>query len=76
MRINFHYWLDLASRKIKNLNYFDGNLLIIIDGVDMIQDSDKGLEASLKFWLPRQLPERIKLVIGLSRNSNNMDYLK
>lgn len=76
LRINFYYWLDLASRKIKNLKYFDGDLIIVIEGVNYISDQDKHNESSLKFWLPRILPDRVKLILTISKQSHNIEYLK
>lgn len=76
LRINFYYWLDLASRKIKNLKYFDGNLVILIEGVNFISDQDKNNESSLKFWLPKVLPDRVKLILTISKDSHNLEYLK
>lgn len=76
LRMNFYYWLDLASRKIKKLKYFDGDLIIVIEGVNFITDSDRNLETSLKFWLPKLLPERVRLIISLSDSSYNIEYLR
>ena len=76
LRINFYYWLDLASRKMKNLKYFDGDLVIIIEGVNCITDQDKHTESSLKFWLPRVLPDRVKLILSISDESHNLEYLR
>ena len=53
LRINFYYWLDLASRKLQQLKYYDGDLVILIDGVDFLPDQEKHPESSLKFWVPK-----------------------
>lgn len=76
LRINFSYWLDLASRKMKNLKYFDGNLVVVIEGVSHVADQDRHAESSLKFWLPRVLPDRVKLILAVSRESHNLEYLR
>lgn len=76
LRTNFYYWLDLASRKIKKLKYFDGDLVIVIEGANYICDHDRHVETSLKFWLPKTLPDRVRLILTLNDDSYNFDYLK
>lgn len=38
-----------------------GKCLIVIDGLDMLSDRDRGNEL---YWLPQQIPENVRLVIG------------
>ena len=50
--MNFEYWLDLVSRKIEKNQFFDGDLIIVIEGAHLITEGDKNIENNMKFWLP------------------------
>jgi len=65
LRMNFEYWLDLASRKIQKNKYFDGNLIIILESAHFITEGEKSLENNMRFWLPKNLPPRIKVIITM-----------
>ena len=53
LRINFLNWLDIVSRKIKKVTYFDGDLILVIEGANLITEKDKHIENSMKFWVPK-----------------------
>lgn len=74
LRMNFQYWLDLVNRKIMKNPYFDGDLIVVIEGAHLILDGDKGLENNLKFWLPKFFPERVRFIISLEQGSFNFEY--
>ncbi len=76
LRMNFEYWLDLASRKIKKHTFFDGDLIIIIEGAHLIVEKNKDIESNFKFWLPKYLPERVRMIITLEETSFNLNYFQ
>ena len=76
LRMNFEYWLDLVSRKIEKNSFFDGNLIILIEGANLIIDDKSNLENNIKFWLPKIFPDRIKFIIILEENSFNLNYFE
>jgi len=53
LRVNFLNWLDIVSRKIKKVTYFNGDLILVIEGANLITERDKHIENSMKFWIPR-----------------------
>jgi hypothetical protein len=76
IRKNFFYWLDLCSRKIQKNVTFDGNIIILIEGIEHFKDIETGRESNLKFWLPKVFPDRIKFIITAEKNSSSHHYLK
>ena len=76
IRINFLNWLDLISLKIKNITYFDGDLVLVIEGASLMLEQDSQQENSMKFWIPRSLPDRVRLIISLDEDSYNIDYFR
>ena len=53
LRLSFYYWLDLVSRKIQKIKYFDADLVIIINAAHLIRENSKNIENNLKFWIPK-----------------------
>lgn len=76
LRKNFNNWLHLVSDKILSKTYFDGDLIILIEGVNLLVEQDHDCEINLKFWLPRELPPRVKILLTLEEDSYNIAYLK
>lgn len=76
LRKDFSDWLFLVSEKIQNQVDFDGELILVIEGVHLFKEKNSNWENDIKFWLPRELPNHIKLIISLSHNSKNISYLK
>lgn len=76
LRKSFEYWLNLVSRRIKSTSFFDGDLIIVIEGASLLRERDQVTEASLRFWLPKVLPERVRLILTLDEFSYNMPYLR
>ena len=76
IRKNFYYWLDLCSRKIKKNVTFDGDIIIVIEGIEHFKDTETGRESNLKFWLPKVFPDRIKFIITADTESTSHTYLK
>ena len=76
LRKNFNNWLYLVSDKIKSKTYFDGDLVILIEGVNLFVEQDQDWEIDLKFWLPRELPPRVKIILTIEEGSHNLSYLQ
>lgn len=50
-------------------------IVILIEAIDMLEG--KLLASKLKYWLPRRLPQRIRLVVTVnSANSDAMEYFR
>ena len=75
IRKNFYYWLDICSRKMKKNVDFDGDILIIIEGIEHFRSEDGDEESDLKFWLPKIFPDRVKFILTCDRNSSSHAYL-
>lgn len=65
----------MASRKIKSVPYFEGDLIIICEGLHILRSKQSKQENALKFWLPEQIPSRVKLIITTTNESYNLDFL-
>ena len=76
LRRNFYYWLDICSRKIEKELEFDGDIIIVIEGINQFNELDTGMPADLKFWLPKTFPRRIKFIVTAGINTSAHDYLK
>lgn len=48
----------------------------MIEAVESFIDYDTGMEAKLKFWLPRIFPDRIRFIVTCDKKSDNLTYLK
>ena len=76
LRKNFNNWLHLVSDKIRAKTFFDGDLIIVIEGVNLFVEQNHGWENDLKFWLPRELPPRVKIILTIEEGSHNIAYLQ
>jgi hypothetical protein len=76
LRKNFNNWLHLVSDKIRSKTFFDGDLIILIEGVNLFVEQNHGWENDLKFWLPRELPPRVKIILTIEEGSHNISYLR
>ena len=50
--------------------------MVVIEGVECFVDPFTGEESSLKFWLPRVFPPRVKFVLTASPGSKAARYLR
>ncbi|CAD8095003.1 unnamed protein product [Paramecium primaurelia] len=62
----FQYWLEFYSREIQNQVFSDSKcvykrLILIFQGIDRFRDQNGEVRAS--YWLPRVLPENVKLIV-------------
>lgn len=55
---------------------YDGDIILVLEGVDNFQDEDSKAESALKFWLPKFFPERVRVILTASPNSKSKEYLK
>ena len=53
---------------------FDGDLILLIDHINLIQDVEKDIENNLKFWIPQQTPQWVKLILTMEEKSFNLNY--
>lgn len=76
LRKYFSYWLDAASRKLLSEVTFDGNIIIVIEGIDYMEELDASRkEAHPKFWLPKVLPDRVRVIVTADAQSKSNRYL-
>ena len=76
IRKNFLYWLDLCSRKIMKNITFDGEIIILIEGIEHFKEQDTHMESNLKFWLPKIFPDKVRFIITADHNSASYAYLQ
>lgn len=55
---------------------YDGDIILVLEGVDNFHDDETKNESSLKFWLPKYFPDRIRVIITASPGSKSKSYLK
>jgi hypothetical protein len=77
LRKYFLYWLDVCSRRMENEVSFDGNVIVVIEGIDSFNEPEfhQFKEAHLKFWLPKTLPNRIRFIVTADAKSLANKYL-
>ena len=76
LRKSLLYWLDLVSRRIRSTTFFDGDLIIVIEGANLLREKDRHVETSFLFWLPKVLPKRVRMIITVDDTSYNMPFLR
>lgn len=76
MKINFSNWLILVSNKIKKNVVYDGNLIVVVENIDTFKSSDFINKINLKFWFPKIIPERIKIILTISNDNEAYKFLK
>lgn len=42
----------MASRKMKNVPFYNGKLVIICEGIDSFKNKNNEIEHPIKFWFP------------------------
>jgi hypothetical protein len=55
---------------------YDGDIIIVLEGLENFRDPDTNLESSLKFWLPKTFPDRVKVIVTASPNSKSSKYMR
>lgn len=55
---------------------YDGDIILVLEGVDNFHDEDSKSESALKFWLPKFFPKRVRVILTASPNSKSKEYLK
>lgn len=55
---------------------YDGDIIIVLEGLENFRDPDTNLESSLKFWLPKTFPERVRVIVTASPNSKSARYMR
>lgn len=60
----------MASRQGYNIN-----LVIIIENGHLIREKNN-VENNFKYWIPKILPERVKLLVTMPITSYNLPYFK
>ena len=76
LRKFFYYWLDLCSRKMKENVIYDGNVIVVLEGIENFYDPETKSESSLKFWLPKNLPENVRFIVTASPDSKSAEALR
>lgn len=55
---------------------YDGKIIILIEGLENYLERDTGQESSIKFWLPRFFPKRVKFIVTCDGATKSYHYLK
>lgn len=55
---------------------YDGNVIILIDQVDLMEEPDSNKESVAKFWLPQLWPERVNCIVNCEKDSKNYNYFQ
>ncbi|CAK66320.1 unnamed protein product (macronuclear) [Paramecium tetraurelia] len=83
----FQYWLEFYNRELQNQvfceakcvykrvpNYYKIKLILIFQGIDRFRDSNG--EVRVSYWLPKVLPENIKVIVTGKTDSKAFEYYK
>lgn len=76
LRKYFHYWLDICSKKIEQNVVYDSKVIIVIEGIENFIDRDTRNESSLKFWLPKNFPRKVRFIVTAEPESKSAEYLR
>ena len=76
LRKKFHFWLELCEKKIRKSVVYDGKLIIILEGLEYFREFEKNEELNAKFWLPRNFPCCVKVIVTSTKESESNAYLK
>ena len=52
----------------------ESKIILVIDRVDRFIDPSMSKEANIAFWLPRILPEKVRVIITCDKNSESYAY--
>lgn len=55
---------------------YDGDIILVLEGIDNFHDEDSKNDSALKFWLPKFFPERIRVILTTNPKSKSKEYLK
>ena len=76
LRKFFAYWLDITSRKLNKTVNYDGNVILLYDQIDLMEEQESGKESIAKFWLPGKFPSRVNCIVSCQTDSKNYQYFK
>lgn len=48
----------------------------MLEGLENFRDPETNLESSLKFWLPKTFPDRVRVIVTVSPNSKSSKYMR
>jgi hypothetical protein len=55
---------------------YDGDIIIILEGLENFLDPETKKESSLKFWLPKTFPDNVRVIVTASPTSKSAAYMK
>ena len=55
---------------------FEGQIVLVFEGVEAFLDPETQEESSLKFWLPRVFPSHVRVLVSASPGSRSAKYLR
>ncbi|CAD8212690.1 unnamed protein product [Paramecium pentaurelia] len=75
----FQYWLEFYNRELQNQVFCEAKcvykrLILIFQGIDRFRDSNG--EVRVSYWLPKVLPENIKVIVTGRNDSKAFEYYK
>lgn len=59
---------------IKQIISKDSQIILVIDRVDKFVDPSSSKESNIAFWLPRALPDKVKLILTCTKESESYNY--
>jgi hypothetical protein len=53
---------------------YSDKIIIVIEGIENFLDADTGRESNIAFWLPRNFPKNIKVIVTTTSSSEALAY--
>lgn len=75
IRRNFSYWLELVQQQMDKSVIYDGQVIILIEGIHNFKEFGTDQESEIKFWLPKNFPKRIRVIVTVDKDKKSLHNL-
>lgn len=55
---------------------YDGQVILVIEGLHNFVEFETKQESEIKFWLPKYFPKRVRVIVTADNRSKSFNYLK
>ena len=75
IRRNFSYWLELCQQQMEKSVIYDGQVILLIEGIHNFKEFGTDQESEIKFWLPKYFPKRIRVIVTVDSDKKSLQNL-
>ena len=72
LKLIFTFSKQVIKQKISS----EAKIILVIDRVDRFIDPSESKEANIAFWLPKELPDKVRVIVTCDRNSESFAYFE